>query len=444
MRGGARQHVAELARLLLSTACTTWQGTAPSETRRARRLRRLVRYAAQYSPYYRDLFNRLHLAPSTIRTLDDLRLLPVLSSATVREVWAQIVSREIDPERCAQRRTTGTTGRCLTFPVTPLESALETLLLLRGYTHAGLRPWHRQAKVVAPRVPRPRRFLQRLGLFRRAYLGVELPPEHKVAWLQAYRPDALMCWASVLNEITLCLEKLNQCLRVPLVFASSDMLWPDIRARAQDRLQARVVDWYGATETGPIAWGCAAGALHLAGDHVVVELLDDQGRPTRRGRVVCTPLWRFGFPLLRLDLGDGAEWLDGSCPCGNPSPALCNLQGREVDLCVLPGESHARLPLPVIALAFEFPGVRQYQLVQEAPSRALLRLVTGPEFTTAVEERLRDHITRSLAPGMEVRVLKCPALVLPAGIKFTPVVTMERLQRLRADGVDVRAFFHTG
>lgn len=51
---------------------------------RDRRLRKMVDHCYRTVPYYTRLFNELGVAPSRIKTIDDLRLLPVLSKDDVR------------------------------------------------------------------------------------------------------------------------------------------------------------------------------------------------------------------------------------------------------------------------------------------------------------------------------------------------------------------------
>ena len=436
------RHIAEMTRLLLESATFERRRAGSSVRRQDRRLGRLIRYAARFSPFYADLLRNAGLKPSDFRTTADLARLPTLHPHVVLHAAASIASTEVNPVRCVDRHTTGTTGHRLTIPTTRLETAFETLMLVRGYTAGGVRPWHRHAKIAVPGgIPFRPRLLQRAGLFRRDYLPIMTPPEEKVAWLRQCRPDVLMCWASVLNEITHCLEQANASLRIAAVFSSSDMLWPDIRRRAEQRLQARITDWYGAVEMGPIAWGCPEGAMHLGGDGLVVELLDEADRPARQGRVVCTALWRYAFPLLRCELGDYAEWADGPCACGNPRPALRGLRGREVDLTHVPQSTNWTVPVPVAAVMWETPGVRQFQIVQEAADRWLLRMVPGPEFTAEVEAGVAQFVHRKFQGALHVRLVKLSAIRQPPGVKFVQVVTLERLARIRAQGADTRVFF---
>lgn len=421
-------------------------GGAPSSpgalaARQALRLRRLVRYAARCSPYYRRIFADLGLKPSDIRAAEDLVRLPVLEKQAAREQFADIASTEIDLATCPRQHTNGTSGSPLAIPTLPLENLVMVGHWSRCYADCGASPWGRQVKVALPfRVPKRRYLGQRLGFFRRGYVDSTLPVDEKIRQLRALRPDSMVCWACTLDEITGRLEDTDAYLDIPVVFSTANMLWPDARRRAQARLHARVADVYGAVETGPVAWECERQAgYHVYGDQVIVELLDEAGRPAREGRLVCTVLWRRAFPLIRYAIGDLARWAEQPCACGRPYPLLQTLTGRATDLIRLPdGTRISTVTLRVSV--FEKPGVRQYQFVQDAPTRFRLRLVTGPDFTPGVERAILDQFHAQFGGAFDLRVVKLRQLRDPPGVKFTPLVSLEFAERLKARGVDVGAY----
>lgn len=437
-------HVLGLAALALERIGVR-AGRAESVSRfQMRGLRRLAGYAARFSPYYAELFDQSGLRPRDFRSLDDLSRLPTLSPEILRDSAARMLSSEVDPSRCFTLITSGTTGDRVRIPTTPWELAFDAALLVRGYARHGVRFWHRQAKVaLARRIPSSPRLLQRLGFFRREYIAITEPPDRKIAWLRRLKPDVLMCWASTLNEISQYLEEKDEYLCIPRVFSSSDTLTPDIRRLAERRLNTRITDWYGAIETGPVGWQCSGGTFHIGGPWVIVELLDDDNRRSSRGRIVCTPLWRYALPIFRYELGDHAEWAPGPCPCGNAAPGLRNLRGRDLDLIRWqPGGSRV-VPTAVPAVMYETPGVRQFQFVQEAADRYMLRVVAGPEFSEAVEQRLEAHFRKHFGSMLQVRLVKAAAIRQPPGFKYMPVITQERLERIRAEGGDPRVFFES-
>ncbi len=379
--------------------------------RRSHRLQGLLQYAGRFSPYYRELFEKLRLNPVDIQSEDQLPRLPVLEKQTAHERSGEILSTEIAPKTCLQRKTHGTTGTPFAVPTLPLEKWLDAVLWARCYMDAGLRPWQRQAKIALPfRIPLKPYLAQRLGLFRRYHLDATRPVAEKIRELKAERPAALVCWASTLEEITAELERTDDFLDIPRVFSTSSMLWPSVRERAAHRLKARVSDMYGSIETGPIAWECEKQrGFHVHSDQVIMELLDEAGRPAHKGRIVCTVLWRRAFPLIRYALGDMAEWDDAPCPCGRPYPLLRSLTGRATDLVEMPDGTRIS-SVALRAVLFDKPGIEQYQLVQETPTRFCLRVVAGTAFTAEVERALLGEFRRQFSGALELQIEKVQKL----------------------------------
>lgn len=422
-------------------------GRAPADTEalvrlQSRRLRGLLDYACRFSPYYRELFDRAGLNPSDVRTAQELPRLPVLEKAAAREQTRRIASREVDLNVCPRRTTNGTSGTPFAVPVVRAEDLLDALLWAHGYMDCGFRPWRRQAKIALPfRMPRGRYLAQRFGMFRRNYISSTDSPAAKLDRLRALKPDALVCWAGTLNEISAHLEQTDAYLHIPRVFCTSEMLWPEIRRCAERRLHADVTDVYASIETGPIAWECREhNGYHVRSDQVIVEILDEGGNPARQGRVVCTVLWRRAFPLIRYAVGDIAEWADAPCPCGSPYPLIRNLLGRDLELVTLPDGTRIS-GVTVRTAVFDKPGVAEYQFVQEAPTRFLLWIVPGPAFDPEVERAILDEFRQQFGQALELRLIKTREIRRPPELKFTAMVTLDLLEKIRARGGDVSVFF---
>ncbi len=74
------------------------------------RLIYLVSNAARNVPHYRDVFERLGLSPSDIRSTADLVKLPVLSKRVVRAAGTRLLDQRYRQNELISGRTTGTTG----------------------------------------------------------------------------------------------------------------------------------------------------------------------------------------------------------------------------------------------------------------------------------------------------------------------------------------------
>jgi len=421
-------------------------GLAPYSTSsladlQSKRLRRLIDYCKQYSPYYRRNFAECGVDRKTAYTAADLVCLPVLTKHMVKERMAEMISSQVRPELYRPRHTSGTSGIEFMLPELPLETFVTNMQWSKLYMRSGMRPWHRHTKItILSRFGSRQYFVQKLGLFRRDYIDSTDSPDEKITLLKINKPDALVCWASMLEEIVKQLEDTDSYLDIPLVFSTANMLWPGVRRRTAERLHANVFDVYGAVETGPVAWECERHCgYHVQSDQVVVELLDEQGKPANRGQMVCTVLWRRTLPLIRYAVGDSAEWSESPCPCGSPYPLLKVLSGRVTDLVQLPDGTHINSVTLRHAIIGK-PGVEQYQLVQESPTRFRLRIVGNSRYRPQTGVSIIEEFRNQFGGTLEIKVVVVARICMPPGIKFTPMVTLERIMDLKSRGVDMGVF----
>jgi len=100
--------------------------------------------------------------------------------------------------------------------------------------------------------------------------------------------------------------------------------------------RAKVLGTYASTEMATSFADCIHGkGGHLQPELIVVEVVDDQGRPVADGEVgevVATPLGIEGTPLLRYRTGDIARLHRGTCPCGRKTPRLGPILGRRAQM----------------------------------------------------------------------------------------------------------------
>jgi phenylacetate-coenzyme A ligase PaaK-like adenylate-forming protein len=92
------------------------------------------------------------------------------------------------------------------------------------------------------------------------------------------------------------------------------------------------------TEGGGSGQACASLGMHLADDVLIVELVDEQGRPvppgTRSAKVYLTNLFNHALPLIRYEVTDQIELLadETGCPCGSTHRRIADPFGRLDDV----------------------------------------------------------------------------------------------------------------
>ena len=96
-------------------------------------------------------------------------------------------------------------------------------------------------------------------------------------------------------------------------------------ARLAAIFSSRLFKWWTVRELGVVAAPCELAGLHLMADHLLVDVVDGEGRVLPNGvigRLVLTDLHQFASPWLRRDLGHRGRVLPHACPCGRSLPLV--------------------------------------------------------------------------------------------------------------------------
>lgn len=308
-------------------------------------LRETVEHAAARVPFYADTFASMRLSPADVATPETLARLPILD----RQRFADAGARLLTPGPARGLRyaeSGGTSGRPVRTPHD--EASRISVMAARGRALGwyGAALWDRPGFLVSQRFTPARRVAihlrdRLLGRRRNATFGLDRAESRRVlAAMSRFRPTTLIGQASLTFRLAHFAREWR-CdaaawgVRVALV--NGELLTPYMDRVIQDVLHCPVLDEYGCTEIGSIAHRCPSGTLHLNPEHVIVELVDADGRPVppgQPGRVILTGLHNRAMPLIRYDVGDWAVRAESPCPCGR-QPGLSGLRvvaGRTRDI----------------------------------------------------------------------------------------------------------------
>jgi phenylacetate-CoA ligase len=186
---------------------------------------------------------------------------------------------------------------------------------------------------------------------------------------------------------------------------TGEIVDPDLRTLAATKLNATIHDRYAAQETGCMAIQCPdADSYHVQSEAVIVEVLDQEGRPCRPGeigRIVVTPLFNLATPLIRYEIGDFAEF-GGACECGRSLPMLKRIMGRRRNMLVGPDGRHYWPQLHGLDF-YKVSQSRQHQFRQVSPDVIEVYLVVDSPRTQAQEEDMRRIVAAALPAPFEIR-----------------------------------------
>jgi phenylacetate-CoA ligase len=408
-----RQYLREL------TASQWWD---PEMLRRRQweRVREVVGYAFRYCPYYQA---RLANAGFTgiLRDWEDFRRFPLLTKRDIRENGEGLLSREFRREELVEARTGGSTGTPLTVYFDERCQEIRNAAAMRSDRWAG---WDIGMKVAAiwgnpPVLDTLKKKLRNLLLDRIIYLDTMDVNESSVRrfvddWRRG-RPRVMFGHAHSIYILATYLWRMGvENLRPCGVIATSMMLLEPERRVIEQVFGCRVTNRYGCEEVGLIACECEQhNGLHLNVDHLIVELLRDDGTeaaPGEEANMVVTDLVNRGMPLIRYRIEDMGVPSGRTCPCGRGLPLMERVTGRRADFLKRPDGSLVAGVSLVERTLTAIPGIEQMQLVQDEIRRVCARVVKDSHFDAVTEHKLRNELQTVFGEGVTIEIQYAPTL----------------------------------
>ena len=355
------------------------------------RLRRLAAHAYAQVPFYRRLWDAHGVHPQDIRSLDDLARLPLLDKPTLRAAYpADALAANADRSQLVRYASSGSTGEPLQFVMTRAEKGQRWAVMFRSWAMAGAYQGMRAANVkdghalgVFHSGPLQRLEQQATRMLNlSAYAVADQRLDQVVSDLVRFRPEVMFAYPGAAYRLAIALEERGIDLPLRTVITSGEMLHPFQRQAIQQQFRCRVHDYYGG-EGMDVAMQCGVGlAYHINAESVIVEVVDDAGRPLpagQEGSIVLTNLNAYAMPFIRYLVGDVGALAAGQCACGRGLPLLDHVAGRSSDQLTLP--SGRGLVMWFFTDVFrQMPGVESFQMRQVAPDRILVLVAPGPAF----------------------------------------------------------------
>jgi phenylacetate-coenzyme A ligase PaaK-like adenylate-forming protein len=220
------------------------------------------------------------------------------------------------------------------------------------------------------------------------------PFDEVVAAVQRARPTHLVGYASVIGRLARAAAGGGLEIAPVRVSTNSEPLTVEDRDAIQDAWNVPVHNLWGSTEIGVQAVGCGHGdGLHVCEDEVVLERVDASGEPVgpdqAAARTLATGLAGTTFPFIRYDLGDEVTLLQEACPCGSALVRVADVAGRRDD-----DFRYGDRTIPAGVFRYVLgtdPRISEYQVRQTRDGAEIVVVGTPdlPVVATAVEEALR-------------------------------------------------------
>jgi phenylacetate-CoA ligase len=365
-----------------------------------------VRDAYRNVPFYRQKYDAAGINIDSIRRLEDMKLLPILTKEEIRSNFpGSMVRQGTDIDKCFHSNTSGSSGQPLSFIISPSGYAYYLAESARIYSMIGYRPWHRSCYLRSKSMSLPK-----ASASRQTFISSGLPVTEQIEQLKRHKPHLIDAHPSTLLDIARYIKKEDlKYIKPRFITVNSEMSTLEERNYIAGVFGCPVYDEYGSYEVWSIATQCRKHNYHISSDSVWLEFLDDQGNdvsPGEVGNIVITSTRSKSMPFIRYSIGDTGEPAAGTCSCGYKTPMMQSLTGRVNDWLVLPS---GKLMNPTRVLRYcgqadsKTPFLfDRYKLVQEKCDRLVFYYVKGRDFDAAILNELLEKIRGAFDEPVEV------------------------------------------
>ncbi|MCX8522904.1 AMP-binding protein [Chryseobacterium formosus] len=385
------------------------------------KLKELLKYLENHSPFYQKLFKENNIDISEIQTLEDLQKIPTTAKNDIQQnndsFFCVPMTEIVDFST-----TSGTLGDPVTFGLS--EKDMERIAYNEAISLAcaGIS----KGDVVQMITTIDKRFIAGLAYLlglRKIGAGVVRmgPGIPELQWdsIFRYQPKFLITVPSFLLKMIDYAEKNNLDYKNSSVIGAvcigesiknQDFTDNILSQKIKEKWNIELYSTYASTEMSTAFTECEFQiGGHQHPELIITEILDDEGNPVKRGEsgeLAITTLGVEAIPLLRFKTGDIVKAHTEPCQCGRNTMRLGPVIGRKQQMIKYKGTT--LYPPAMNDILNDFNGISCYQIVIQSNEIGLdeiiIKLSTENNEENFVNE-VRDHFRAKLRVSPKIEII---------------------------------------
>jgi len=378
------------------------------------RLKSMVRYVYDRSPFYRERFKKFNVVPEDIKELSDLTRLPFTYKVDLRNTYPTGMFSLPGNQVVRYHVSSGTTGKPTVVGYTKDDIEMWSDSLARALTSIGLG----RGDVIQIGYGYGL-FTGGLGLHYGAEkIGATVLPtgtgntERQIMLMQDLGSTAIACTPSYFMHIAEVAEKMGVSIRDDTnlrvgVFGAEP--WSnETRRRIEENTGIKAYDIFGTSEmSGPLFTECQEqNGIHVWADMFLIEVIDpetgEQLEDGETGELVVTTLNKWAIPLIRYRIGDLTVINTEPCACGRTHPRLMRILGRTDDMIVVRGINV--FPSQVESVLMKIPEVGDhYQIIVDRKGPLDMMTIMVELSESGFSDKIGDLMTLSRSISKQLK-----------------------------------------
>jgi len=392
---------------------TQWWSSEQLRELQNEKLRALIKHAYGNVPYYRRIFEERGLNDRDIQTVEDLQKLPILTKNDIRQNFSDLLAKDSNKRKPLLNSTSGSTGEPFKYYIDMEVTSISWAGAFRGWEWAGYKLGDKRAtlagsSLVPDKSPSLANRLRWQGERNQLFSAVHMNKERMALYarkIASYKPKFLRGYPSAIYTLASYLKEAGiNTISPQAAFTTAEMLLPQHRDFIEKQFGCKVFDQYGCYDGGLQAMECSTHeGYHISVERVIMEFVDENKKPVPvgcSGEILATDLHNYTMPFIRYAVGDRGALAEEQCPCGRGLPLMKSIEGRTTDIITF--TSGATLSGPALTLVFKDCRIKQYQVVQEARDKLVIRVVKAEGYSDKDSEHFLSIIRAHAGTNIDI------------------------------------------
>lgn len=395
-----------------------WWDRARIEAWQLARLQKIVAYAYEQTPGYREVYQKAGVQPEDLQSLEDIKSFPFITKNLLKDNIEAFSVGQIPNWKRYYDTTGGSSGTPLGFYKTKTNLWVENAFIHSGWERTGWQVGNRLAVLKGWSGDKD----QQIGAFDPLTRELRLSSYHLsgelysnyIELINYYQTKALLAYpssAAILADLILEFGDAGR-IRFEQIFLVSENIhkW-QIAKMAQAFPEARTFGLYGQTEQVCLAQWCEkCDDYHIWPFYGLTELVTPttEINPSDNAQeIVATSFWNEATPLIRYRTGDLARLKASRCDaCQREFDILENIEGRDQDYVITKDGIYITLTALVFAQHFNaFGKIKAMQLAQSRAGEVLVRVIPSQKFVESDRNEIKSKMEQASGGQLSVSVV---------------------------------------
>ncbi|MBU2529809.1 MAG: hypothetical protein KKD35_02115 [Elusimicrobia bacterium] len=268
------------------------------------RLKKLILFAYKEVPYYHNLFKKIGLKPEDINNYEYFSKIPVLTKQMVRDNFKDLHCLNYSAKKYFRSITSGSTGKPLTIDIEKDALNYYYASQYRWFSWHGIFPGDSGVKIWGIPIGLFERVVERLkdlAMNRIRFSAFKLSEKQVDDYyskIKKFKPKYIYGYTSALFHFASSIEKKSLGMtkyRPKAVFSTSEILYPHQKELISSVFNCPVVNEYGCSEFGIVAFKCLKHNLHITSENIYTEIINADLEGI--GQLIVTGLRNYVMPL---------------------------------------------------------------------------------------------------------------------------------------------------